>query len=358
MQASNPHILKLEQFLLELDSFDLVIDVRSPAEFALDHIPGAVNYPVLNNDERAQIGTLYKQVSPFAAKKLGAALVSKNIAHHIENHLLELPREWRPLIYCWRGGERSGAFTHILNRIGWKAMQLESGYQGFRRTVIDGLEEDANAFTFQVICGMTGSGKTRVLQEIGALGAQILDLEGLAVHRGSVLGNEPNIDQPSQKGFETALWNALRSLDPAKPVFVESESKKVGGLHIPDALMEKIRNGACIELRSTTQTRVSWLIREYHHFLTDTDHFKLKLALLTTHYGKVQIAKWNEAIDASNFPELVEELLVMHYDPSYQSSIVKNFPQYRIEHFVPLENDSDEAFTQAAKAIVAKLGSS
>ncbi len=357
MQPSNPHILKLDQFLSELDSFDLVIDVRSPAEFALDHIPGAVNFPVLSNDERVQIGTLYKQVSPFAAKKLGAALVSKNIAEHIEKHLLELPREWRPLIYCWRGGERSGAFTHILNRIGWKAMQLESGYQGFRRTVIDGLEQAASTFTFQVICGMTGSGKTRVLQEVGQLDLQTLDLEGLAVHRGSVLGNEPNIDQPSQKGFETALWNALRKLDPSQPVVVESESKKVGGLHIPDALMEKIRNGACIELRSSTQTRVSWLIREYHHFLTGTDNFKDKLALLTTHYGKVQIAKWNEAIDAGNFPELVEELLVKHYDPSYQSSIVRNFPQYKIENYVQLENDSDEAFAQAAKAIAAKLGS-
>jgi len=357
MQPSNPHILKLDTFLSELDGFDLIIDVRSPAEFALDHIPGAVNYPVLNNEERAQIGTLYKQVSPFAAKKLGAALVSKNIAEHIESHLLELPREWRPLIYCWRGGERSGASTHILNRIGWKAMQLESGYQGFRRTMIDGLEQFANAFTFQVICGMTGSGKTRVLQEIGALGAQILDLEGLAVHRGSVLGNEPNAEQPSQKGFETALWNALRNLDPSKPVFVESESKKVGGLHVPDALMEMIRNGICIELRSSAQTRVSWLIREYHHFLTDTDNFKQKLGLLTTHYGKVQIAKWNEAIDAGNFADLVEELLVKHYDPSYQSSIVRNFPQYKIENFVQLENDSDEAFAKAAKAIVTKLGS-
>ena len=236
-------------------------------------------------------------------------------------------------------------------------MQLESGYQGFRRTVIDGLEQAASTFTFQVICGMTGSGKTRVLQEVGQLDLQILDLEGLAVHRGSVLGNEPNIDQPSQKGFETALWNALRKLDPSQPVVVESESKKVGGLHIPDALMEKIRNGACIELRSSTQTRVSWLIREYHHFLTGTDNFKDKLALLTTHYGKVQIAKWNEAIDAGNFPELVEELLVKHYDPSYQSSIVRNFTQYKIENYVQLENDSDEAFAQAAKAIAAKLDS-
>ena len=352
MQPSNPHILKLDQFLTELDRFDLIIDVRSPAEFALDHIPGAVNYPVLDNEERAKIGTLYKQVSPFAAKKLGAALVSRNIAHHLEDHLLEMPREWRPLIYCWRGGERSGAFTHILNRIGWKAMQLEGGYHGFRRTVIDGLEAAAKQFSFHVICGMTGSGKTRVLQEAQQYGAQILDLEDLAIHRGSVLGNEPNIEQPSQKGFETALWNALRSLDPTKPVLVESESKKVGGVHIPDALMEKIRNGACIELRSSTQTRVSWLIREYHHFLSDTDNFKRKLALLTAHYGKVQIAQWNEAIDAKQFPSLVEELLVMHYDPSYQSSIVRNFPQYKIDNFVQLENDSDEAFLQAAKALI------
>jgi len=355
MQPSNPHILKLDQFLSELDRFDLIIDVRSPAEFALDHIPGAVNFPVLDNEERAKIGTLYKQVSPFAAKKLGAALVSRNIANHLESNFLELPREWRPLIYCWRGGERSGAFTHILNRIGWKAMQLEGGYQGFRRTVIDGLEEAAQQFSFQVVCGMTGSGKTRILQEAQKLGAQVLDLEALAIHRGSVLGNEPNIEQPSQKGFETVLWNALRSLDPSKPVLVESESKKVGGVHIPDALMEKIRNGACIELRSSTQTRVSWLMREYHHFLSDADNFKSKLALLTAHYGKVQIAKWNDAIDAGRFPELVEELLVKHYDPSYQSSIVRNFPQYKIEHFVLLEDDSDNAFAKAAKAIVDKL---
>ena len=355
MQPSNPQILRRDRFVDELDSFDCIIDVRSPAEFALDHIPGAVNFPVLNNEERAQVGTLYKQVSPFAAKKLGAALVSRNIANHLENHLLEFPREWRPLIYCWRGGERSGAFTHILNRIGWKAMQLDGGYQGFRRAVIDGLDDAATKFNFQVICGMTGSGKTRVLQEAKNYGAQILDLEALAIHRGSVLGNEPNIEQPTQKGFETALWNALRKLDPTKPVLVESESKKVGGVHIPDALMEKIRSGDCIELRSSAQTRVSWLIREYHHFLTDTDNFKAKLALLTAHYGKVQIAKWSEAIDAEQFSELVEELLIKHYDPSYQSSIVRNFPRYRIDHFVQLENDSDEAFAKVAQAIVNQL---
>ena len=355
MQPSNPHILKLEQFQLELDRFDLVIDVRSPAEYALDHIPGAVNFPVLNNEERAQIGTLYKQVSPFAAKKLGAALVSRNIANHLEKHLLEMPREWRPLIYCWRGGERSGAFTHILNRIGWKAMQLEGGYQGFRRAVIDDLAVAATQFSFQVLCGMTGSGKTRVIREAQILGAQVLDLEALAIHRGSVLGNEPNIEQPTQKGFETALWNALRSLDPTKLVLVESESKKVGGVHIPDPLMEKIRSGECIELRSSTQTRVAWLLREYDHFLSDTDNFKKKLALLTAHYGKVQIAQWCEAIDDGKFPQLVEELLIKHYDPSYQSSIVRNFPRYKQENYVQLDDDSDEAFANVAKVVVEKM---
>jgi tRNA 2-selenouridine synthase len=355
LQASNPHIFSIEKLASSMAEFDAIIDVRSPAEFALDHIPGAINLPVLNNEERIEIGTLYKQVSPFAAKKLGAAYVSRNIANYLESSLINFPREWRPLIYCWRGGERSGAFTHILNRVGWKAMQLQSGYQGFRRVVIDGLDQAAKDFSFQVIAGMTGSGKTRILQEIGALGQQILDLEGLAIHRGSVLGNEPNIEQPSQKGFETNLWNALNQLDPNKIVFVESESKKVGGLHIPDPLMERIREGQCIELRSGTATRVSWLLREYRHFLANPESFKQKLGLLTSRYGKVQISKWHDAIDAGDFESLVEELLVMHYDPSYQSSIVRNFPSYREDHFVELENDSDEAFAKTARDLIAKL---
>ena len=353
---SNPYILDIDKLSSSLPEFDAVIDVRSPAEFALDHIPGAINLPVLDNEERIEIGTLYKQVSPFAAKKLGAAYVSRNIANHLEHSLIDFPREWRPLIYCWRGGERSGAFTHILNRIGWKAMQLQSGYQGFRRVVIDGLDKAAKDFSFQVISGMTGSGKTRILQEVGALGAQILDLEALAIHRGSVLGNEPNIEQPSQKGFETNLWNAFNLLDPSKIVFVESESKKVGGVHIPDSLMVRIREGECIELRSSTNTRVSWLLREYQHFLSNPESFKDKLSLLVSRYGKEQIAKWHTAIDAGDFGGLVEELLVMHYDPSYQSSITRNFPNYRADHFVQLEDDSDEAFAKTAKDLITKLG--
>ena len=354
MQLAQPHILKTAKLAEELSRFDVIIDVRSPAEFALDHIPGSINLPVLNNEERIEIGTLYKQVSPFAAKKLGASYVSQNIARHLQNELLDHPREWRPLIYCWRGGERSGAFTHILNRIGWKAMQLEGGYQGFRRIVIDGLSQTAQNYSFHVVCGMTGSGKTRILHELQNLGAQVLDLEGLANHRGSVLGNEPLIDQPTQKAFETRLWHALNHLDSSRPIFVESESKKVGGLHVPDELMERIRHGQCIELRAGMQTRVAWLLHEYQHFLIDTASFKEKLALLASRYGKLQIAKWQEAIDQKAFPALVEELLVMHYDPAYQSSIERNFPKYSAERCVALEGESDIAFTAAAKAILSQ----
>lgn len=357
MLNSNPHILPIATLSSSISQFDAVIDVRSPAEFSLDHIPGAINLPVLSNQERIEIGTLYKQVSPFAAKKLGAAFVSRNIARHLEESLIDFPREWRPLIYCWRGGERSGAFTHILNRIGWKAMQLEDGYQGFRRLVIDDLRRAAQSFRFQVICGMTGSGKTRVLRELSKLGAQVLDLEGLANHRGSVLGNEPDIEQPSQKAFETNLWDALSAMKSEKIVYVESESKKVGGLHIPDALMDAIRDGQCIELRAPIATRVSYLLREYVHFVLNPENFKNKLALLTSRYGKVQIAKWCEAVDSRQFSPLVEELLVMHYDPSYQSSIARNFPNYRDENFVLLGDDSDDAFAQAAKDIITQVGS-
>ena len=352
MQHYPPQLFPIENLASELKDFDVVIDVRSPGEFEIDHIPGALNFPVLDNEERARIGTLYKQDSPFASKKLGAALVSRNIANHIENSLIDLPREWRPLIYCWRGGERSGAFTHILTRIGWKAERLESGYQGFRRLVINDLEKYAQQFSFQVVCGMTGCGKTRILHELRSLGAQILDLEGLAVHRGSVLGGEPNKDQPSQKGFETALWNVLRTLDPTKPIYVESESKKVGSVHIPDALMEKIRSGSCIELITNIDTRISWLISEYSHFLADADELERKLNLLTSRYGKLVINKWLNVARSENFTEFVNEILIHHYDPAYKASIFKNFPKYDSGRRIQLMNHGDEAFTSSAKAIL------
>src|SRR6185503_8955373 len=211
-----------------LENCDAIIDTRSPAEFSEDHIPGAMSCPVLDNEERARVGTIYKQVSPFDAKKIGAALVARNIARHVEDSFKEKPKAWKPLVYCWRGGKRSGAMAHVLREVGWEARTLEGGYKAYRRYVVDSLAALPARFTFRVIHGVTGSGKSRMLRALQAAGAQVLDLEGLAAHRGSVLGGLPERAQPSQKWFESLLLKELQSLSASRPVFVEGESKKIG----------------------------------------------------------------------------------------------------------------------------------
>src|SRR5690349_168292 len=182
---------------MNFKDFDAVIDARTPAEYALDHIPGAVSAPVLDDSQRAEVGTLYKQVSPFEAKKLGAALIAQNVAHHIEQMFRGKDKNWRPLVYCWRGGKRSGAMAHILREVGWDASTLEGGYRAYRRWVVQQLEEIPSRFGFHVIHGPTGSGKSRFLAALERAGAQALDLEALAAHRGSVLGGLPQRPQPS-----------------------------------------------------------------------------------------------------------------------------------------------------------------
>ena len=309
----------------QIDLFDEVIDVRSPAEFAEDHVPRAANHPVLDDAERARVGTMYKQVSPFDSKKLGAALVSRNIARHLEETFLGRERAWRPLVYCWRGGERSGAMTHVLRKVGWQAAQLEGGYRSYRREVVAQLAELPRAFRYVVLCGETGSAKSRVLEALAATSAQVLDLEALAAHRGSVLGNLPEAPQPSQKMFETRLWDALRRLDPAAPVVVEAESKKIGQLQVPDALLETMRGADCVRVEAPIDARVAFLIAEYRHFLADPAALKAQLACLTGLHGREVIAGWQQQADRGEWEPLVADLLVRHYDPAYRRSTQKNY---------------------------------
>ncbi|MBJ7379161.1 MAG: tRNA 2-selenouridine(34) synthase MnmH [Polynucleobacter sp.] len=345
-------ILNASDLNQSLSQFDCIVDVRTPAEFELDHIPGAINLPVLENEERILIGTMYKQESPFAAKKLGAVLVAKNIARHIEQHFLNQAHEWRPLVYCWRGGERSGAFTHILQRIGWKPKQLLGGYQAFRRQVIADLEQWAKSCRFHVICGSTGSGKTFLLNTLFKKGAQVLDLEALAVHRGSVLGGLPDQSQPSQKAFETALWDQLRSFDLNRPIWVESESKKVGGLHIPDALMEMIRLGHCYEINASRTGRVGWLMHDYAHLLKNTTELNRLLGLLLSRHGKTQIEEWRTLAHEKQFAELVEGLLAKHYDPSYLGSIERNFANFKNRQCFNLNPINQAEFEILAETLI------
>ncbi|MDT3735437.1 MAG: tRNA 2-selenouridine(34) synthase MnmH [Denitratisoma sp.] len=326
--------------------FDEIIDVRSPAEYAEDHMPGAVNCPVLSNEERARVGTVYKQESPFAAKKIGAALVARHIAEHIETRFLDKPREWKPLVYCWRGGKRSGAMTHVLRQIGWHACALDGGYKSWRRHVVEQLADLPRRFAFRVVTGATGSGKSRLLETLAAQGAQVLDLEALAAHKGSVLGGLPDEPQPSQKMFESRLLAVLQGLTFSKPVYVEAESRKIGRLQVPDALLETMRAGPCLRLEATLPARVAFLIGDYDYFLADPASLKEKLACLRELQSGETLAQWNALIDARDWPALVGELLEKHYDPLYKRSQGRNYaffadaPRYATDDLSPAGLDS------------------
>ncbi len=302
------------------NAYDDILDVRSPAEYADDHIPGAINVPVLNDEERVRIGTLYKQVSPFEAKKLGAALIARNISQHLENQFLDRPKSWRPLVYCWRGGMRSGAMAHILAQVGWHTAQLEGGYKSYRRHVVTSLETLPQQFNFCVISGSTGSGKSHLLHALAEAGAQVLDLEKLAQHRGSLLGRLPDQAQPSQKTFETRLWDVLRTFTPNHPVYIEAESRKVGVLSLPNALVESMRASAVIRLEVPQDVRVKFLIDDYAHFLQTPSLLIDRLPLLVEHHGHEVTNRWCDLARQGEWAILVGELLGQHYDPAYKRS--------------------------------------
>lgn len=336
----------------QLGEFDEIIDVRSEGEFAEDHIPGAVNYPVLNNLEREQVGTLYKQTSSFDAKKTGAALVSANIARHLQQHLLGHPRDWRPLVYCWRGGGRSSALAHVLAQIGWQVGRLDGGYKTYRRAVIDELLTLPARFSWRVVCGMTGTGKSRLLRALCDQGAQVLDLEELAAHRGSVLGNLPDAPQPPQKLFESRVWRALGQLDPERPVFVESESKKIGNLRVPEALIDTMWQSACIVVEAPMAVRVGLLKDDYAHFLQDAVLLNGQLDCLRQLHGNAVIDDWQGLARNQAWDRLTEELLVRHYDPAYTRAINNHYPQLPQAPRFSLAANSPAAMKQLARNVL------
>jgi tRNA 2-selenouridine synthase len=336
----------------QLAEFDEIIDVRSPAEFAVDHVPGAINLPVLNNEERARIGTLYKEVSPFDAKKLGAALVSRNISLHLEAHFLGKPRSYCPLVYCWRGGNRSGSLTHVLQEIGFATARLEGGYRGYRHKVMEELETLPEQFQFRVIRGPTGSGKSRLLRALSQIGAQVLDLEALAAHRGSVLGQIPNQPQPTQKSFESALWDQLRNLSPGTLVFVESESKKIGDLQVPADLMLAMRNSPCVNLEVSREARIKLLIEDYQHFLNQPDQLVRQLGLLIDLRGRETVETWKALIERGDWTGLVGALLEQHYDPAYLKSLSRNYGNDNRATVLQLGDISPADFKRAATLVL------
>ncbi len=321
--------LSAADLINRLGEFDAVIDARSEDEFAHDHLPGAVNWPTLNNTERHDIGTLYAQVNPFEARKRGAAMAARNIAAHIEREVIDKPKDWKPLAYCWRGGQRSGALSLILSQIGFRVTLVEGGYKAFRAAMLQDIDHIVPALRFSVVCGPTGSGKTRLLQALARQGAQVLDLEALANHRSSVLGAIPGVAQPSQKRFDTLIWDTLRHFDPAQTVFVESESKKVGNLSVPTSLVEAMRQSPCLNLQLTDTERVALLMEDYDHLVRDVEFLCDRLAVLKELRGRTVVEVWMALARSGRLPQVVQDLLTQHYDPAYLQSMQRNFIQFK-----------------------------
>ncbi|HEX6706477.1 MAG TPA: tRNA 2-selenouridine(34) synthase MnmH [Albitalea sp.] len=337
--------------IARLDSFDTLIDARSESEYAEDRVPGAVNWPSLNDEERKRIGTEYKQVSPFAARKRGAALVARNVAAHIEREVMDKPKDWQPLVYCWRGGQRSGALAVVLNQIGFRVHVLEGGYREYRRAVMADLEQLPQRFGYRVVCGKTGSGKSRLLKALHEHGHQVLDLETLANHRGSVLGLVPGSPQPTQKQFDSRVWDALRRFDPQRIVWVESESKKVGELRVPEALMERMRSAPCLRVELPLEARVQLLMEDYDFFVKDVPAFCERLNALRALRGNETINGWQEAAHAGRIEEVVRELLVKHYDPTYLQSMQRNFAGFEAAQAIAADDGSHATWSRVAQTL-------
>jgi tRNA 2-selenouridine synthase len=346
-QMTPPFAFNLHCSLEERARFDEAIDVRSPAEFAEDHIPGALNCPVLNNEERHEVGLLYMQ-SPFEARKLGAAIVAKNIAAMLEAHFHDRPKHWRPLIYCWRGGMRSQSAALWFNLIGWRAGQLAGGYKTWRRHVIGLLETLPSILQWRVICGATGSGKTRLLAALAARGEQTLDLEALAAHKGSILGSLPNCEQPTQKWFETCLAERIRSFNPERVVYVEAESRKIGACALPNALIEAMRDAPCIEIFATQEARLAYLLDDYAYLGEAPAALSGNLERLRGFIDNATLNRWQAWAHDRNLPELFRELLARHYDPLYARSQHKHFRQLSNAKQLTAGDLSEETFRALA----------
>ncbi|CDS49069.1 Selenophosphate-dependent tRNA 2-selenouridine synthase [Polaromonas sp. CG9_12] len=341
--------------LARLGQFSTVIDARSESEYAEDHLPGAVNWPSLHDDERKIVGTRYKQINQFEAKKLGAALAAKNIADHIQRDVLDKPRQWQPLLYCWRGGKRSGALALVLDQIGFKVTLVDGGYKAFRAALVADLPQLAAQHRYLVVCGPTGSGKTRLLQALAAQDAQVLDLEALANHRSSVLGLIPGVAQPSQKAYDSRIWTALRSFDAARPVYIESESKKVGNVAVPEGLIAAMRASPCLQLDLPEHERVALLLEDYDFFVRDIEFFCDRLGALTEARGKATVLDWQARARNGNVASVVLELLLEHYDPGYLQSMQRNFIQYKAARSLAPRDHTVQAMTELAGSMLAEV---
>lgn len=337
---------------MEAHHFDAILDVRAPAEYIDDHIPGAISAPVLSDEERAQIGTMYKQVSPFEARKAGAILTARNIAYAVETMFLSHSKNWRPLVYCWRGGQRSGAMQIILREIGWDAVRIDGGYKAWRTHVLKELAVLPSRFRYIVLAGPTGSGKTKILAHLREQGAQVMDLESLARHKGSVLGAVPGSLGQSRKAFDTGLYSALRGFSCDHPVFIEDEGRRIGDIHLAPDMACMIEQSPVIEILPDRAARVDFLMRDYAYFFLAPADLRARLSGLAPLHPRSRLDDWMRMVDHAAWPTLIHDLLEHHYDPLYARAMKARGEGRRVLLRYTPESLDDPALARLAEKIL------
>jgi tRNA 2-selenouridine synthase len=330
--------------------YALVIDARSEREYAEDHVPGALNLPVVDNDEYAEVGTTHRS-DKHRAYLIGVSYALRNISRAIDEIVGQYPKDARMLVYCFRGGKRSKLWVDSLATIGYRVDRLPGGWKAYRAWVREQLEDVPRRYHYNVLCGPTGCGKTRLLSALEQVGAQVLDLEGLARHHGSLIGDLPGVPQPTQKWFDSLLLSMLRRFDPNRPVWIESESKKIGAIQLPDALLDTLRAGRVFAVEAPMEERVKLWRQDYGHFEADPDALIAKLKHLRPLIGGEEFERWEKLTAERRMPELFQRLMEAHYDPAYARSIGRNFPQHAHAPRLPLASLDMPALLDVAREL-------
>lgn len=340
--------------MLDFNSYGLIIDARSPREYEEDHIPGAINLPVVDNEEYAEVGTLHR-TDPMAAYQIGVAYALDNIARHLRDTVSRHDRKTRILVYCFRGGKRSRLWYDALDTIGYRVEKLDGGWKAYRRWVNEQLTVVPAQMRYLVLTGATGCGKTRLLAALQREGAQVLDLESLAVHRGSIIGAIPGRPQPSQKLFDSSLLNVLRGFDPARPVWIEAESKMIGRVRLPEALLQGMARGVTVRVEASMDQRVRLWREDFGHFERDPKALIDRLHYLKPLIGGEEFRAWTALAEAGDVVALFERLMRNHYDPAYQRSFLRHYADFEAAPLVRLEDLTQEGLQPVARTLRARF---